>query len=55
MLSGLRNRAARFLRRPGTADLRPYLELLPDIAARERAVAALADDDLAAAAREAAQ
>lgn len=51
MLSGLRNRAARFLQRPGTADLRPYLELLPDIAGRERAVAALADDELAAAAR----
>jgi preprotein translocase subunit SecA len=53
MLSGLRNRAARFLRRPGTADLRPYLELLPDIAGREQAMAALADNELAAAAREA--
>ncbi|HEY6494868.1 MAG TPA: accessory Sec system translocase SecA2 [Trebonia sp.] len=54
MLSGLRNRAARFLQRPGTADIRPYLELLPDIAAREQATAALADNELAAAAREAA-
>jgi preprotein translocase subunit SecA len=53
MLSGLRNRAARFLQRPGTADLRPYLELLPDIAGREQAMAALADSELAAAAREA--
>src|ERR1700722_19943765 len=51
MLNGLRNRAARFLQRPGTADLRPYLELLPDIARREQAMAALADDELAAAAR----
>ena len=54
MLNGLRNRAARFLQRPGTADLRPYLDLLPDIADREQAVAALADGELAAAAREAA-
>src|SRR6202522_3151136 len=54
MLNGLRNRAARFLQRPGTADLKPYLELLPDVAKRERAVAALADDELAAAARQAA-
>jgi preprotein translocase subunit SecA len=54
MLNNLRNRAARFLQRPGTADLKPYLELLPDIAKRERAVAALADDELAAAARQAA-
>ena len=37
----LRNRAARFLQRPGTADLRSYLELLPDIARREQAMAAL--------------
>jgi preprotein translocase subunit SecA len=54
MLSGLRKRAARFLQRPGTADLRPYLELLPDIAAREQAIAALTDSELTAAAREAA-
>jgi preprotein translocase subunit SecA len=55
VLKGLRNRAARFLQRPGSADISPYLELLPDIAGREAAVAALADDELAAAAaREAA-
>jgi preprotein translocase subunit SecA len=53
MLSGLRQRAARFLQRPGTADVKPYLGLLPDIAGRERAIAALADSELAAAAREA--
>jgi preprotein translocase subunit SecA len=53
MLNGLRNRAARFLQRPGTADLRPYLELLPDIARREQAMAALTDDELAAVAKEA--
>jgi preprotein translocase subunit SecA len=55
MLSGLRNRAARFLQRPGTADLKPYLELLPDIAQRERALSALADDELAPAAQKAAK
>ena len=54
MLNGLRNRAARFLQRPGTADLRPYLELLPDIAKREPSAAALADDELAGHASEAA-
>ena len=54
MLSGLRDRARRFLQRPGAASLLPYLELLPDIAGREHAVAALADNELAAAAREAA-
>jgi preprotein translocase subunit SecA len=54
MLNGLRNRAARFLQRPGTADLRPYLELLPDIAKREPSAAALADDELAGPASEAA-
>jgi preprotein translocase subunit SecA len=54
MLNGLRNRAARFLQRPGTIDLRPYLALLPAIADREQAIAALDDDDLAQAAREAA-
>jgi preprotein translocase subunit SecA len=55
MLNGLRNRAARFLQRPGTTDLRPYLALLPATADREQAVAALDDDDLAQAAREAAR
>ena len=54
MLNGLRNRAARFLQRPGTADLRPYLALLPAIADREQAIAALDDNELAAAARQAA-
>ena len=54
MLNGLRNRAARFLQRPGTADLRPYLALLPAIANREQAIAALDDSELAAAARKAA-
>ena len=54
MLNGLRNRAARFLQRPGTADLKPYLDLLPDIAKRERAMAALTDNELTAAARKAA-
>ena len=54
MLNGLRNRAARFLQRPGTADLRPYQALLPAIADRELEIAALDDDELAAAARKAA-
>jgi preprotein translocase subunit SecA len=54
MLNGLRNRAARFLQRPGTTDLKPYLTLLPAIAAREQAIAALHDTELAPAAREAA-
>ena len=51
MLSGLRNRAARFLQRPGTADLGNYRALLPAIAEREHAVAALTDSELTAAAR----
>ncbi|HEX4093934.1 MAG TPA: accessory Sec system translocase SecA2 [Trebonia sp.] len=55
MLNGLRNRAARFLQRPGTTDLRSYQQLLPDIARREQALAALSDDELAAAARAAGQ
>src|SRR6202522_2661461 len=53
MLGGVRNRSARFLQRPGTVDLKPYLELLPDIAGREAPIAALTDDELTAAAREA--
>jgi preprotein translocase subunit SecA len=53
MLNGLRNRAARLLQRPGSADLKHYLALLPDIAGREQAVIALADSELTAAAREA--
>ena len=47
----LRTWVARFLNRPGTADLRLYQELLPDIAAREDALAALADAELTVAAR----
>ncbi len=53
MLSGLRDRVARFLQRPGTADPGPYVELLADIGRRELPIAALADEELAAAAREA--
>lgn len=53
-LGGLRDRGARLLQRPGTVSLKPYLELLPDIAAREEDAAGLADDELTAAAREAA-
>ena len=51
MLSGLRGRARRLLQRPGTAGLGPYLDLLADIGAREEAVRALADGELAPAAR----
>jgi preprotein translocase subunit SecA len=54
MLNGLRNRAARLLQRPGSADLKHYLALLPDIAGGEQAVMALTDSELTAAAREAA-
>ena len=53
MLSGLRQRAARFLQRPGTASIRPYLKQLPEISGRAQAVAALSDRELTAAAREA--
>ena len=53
MLSGLRSRVMRFLEKPGSASLTPYLQLLPEIAGREPALAALADGELAAAAREA--
>jgi preprotein translocase subunit SecA len=52
VVSGLRERARRFLQRPGTADLRRYRDQLPSIAQRERAVTALADDELTAAAGE---
>jgi preprotein translocase subunit SecA len=51
VLSGLRDRVRRVLQRPGTAGLGPYLELLPDIAGREQALADLAASELAAAAR----
>ena len=53
MLSGVRTWVARFLNRPGAVDLRPYLELLPDVAAREEALAVLTDAELTAAAHEA--
>jgi len=53
VLKGLRNRSARFLQRPGTADLKPYLDLLPDIAAREQALTALSDAELTSAAAQA--
>ena len=51
MLNGLRSRAARLLQRPGSADIQPYLKLLPDIAGREQALAALSDSELTVAAR----
>jgi preprotein translocase subunit SecA len=51
-MSSLRERARRFMQRPGTTDLRRYRDLLPEIAERERAVTALTDDELTAAARE---
>ena len=53
MLSQLRSRVMRFLEKPGTASLTPYLQLLPEIASREPGLAVLADGELAAAAREA--
>ena len=53
MLSGLRSRVMRFLERPGSASLTPYLRLMPEIASREPALAVLADGELAAVAREA--
>src|SRR5258708_31952663 len=51
-MSSLRDRARRFMQRPGTTDLRRYRDLLPEIAERERPVTALTDDELTAAARE---
>ena len=53
MLSGLRSRVMRFLERPGSASLTPYLRLMPEIASREPTLAVLADGELAAIAREA--
>ena len=53
-LTGLRGRARRLLQRPGTAGLQSYLDLLADIGAREPAVRALADRELAPAAAAAA-
>jgi preprotein translocase subunit SecA len=43
----------RFLEKPGSARLTPYLQLLPEIASREPALTVLADSELAAVAREA--
>jgi preprotein translocase subunit SecA len=54
VLKGLRQRSARFLQRPGSTDLKPYLDLLPDIAGRETALAARTDSELTSAARDAA-
>ncbi len=50
-MSGWRARFERFLQRPGTLDLRPYQQLLPEIAGHEPRLQALADGDLATAAR----
>ena len=47
----VQRRIQRFLQRPGTTDLAPYQRLLPAIAAREEALAAVADADLAGLAR----
>jgi len=53
-VSGLRSRVRRFLQKPGSASLARYEELLPDIAGRETALRALADEELTAAALDAA-
>jgi preprotein translocase subunit SecA len=50
VVSGLRDRARRFLQRPGTSDLRRFQDLLSQIADLEPAMTALADDELARAA-----
>ncbi len=47
----MQRRIQRFLQRPGTTDLAPYQRLLPAIAAREEALAGVADADLAGLAR----
>jgi len=53
-VSGLRDRFRRFLQQPGTADVSRYRAVLPEIAAREPRLAALADAELTAAAAQAA-
>src|SRR3984957_4281353 len=53
-LTGLRGRARRLLQRPGPAGLQSSRDLLADIGAREPAVRALADRELAPAAAAAA-
>ena len=52
-MSVLRDRARRFLQRPGSSDLKRYRDLLPQIADREAGLMALTDGELTAAAREA--
>ena len=47
----IRDRVRRFLGRPGTIDLRPYVRLLPVIGAHETRVGRLTDDELTAAAQ----
>jgi preprotein translocase subunit SecA len=51
VVSGLRGRVMRFLQKPGTADLRPYQRILPEIAAQESRLRALTDAELTEAAR----
>ncbi len=50
-MSGWRSRVERFLQRPGSLDLRPFEQLLPAVAAHESRLRALADGELASAAR----
>jgi len=50
-VNGLRDRVRRFLQRPGTVDLRPYLALLPDVTGRQPAVDRLPDAGLTSLAR----
>ncbi|HEY9243332.1 MAG TPA: accessory Sec system translocase SecA2 [Streptosporangiaceae bacterium] len=51
-MSGLRARVRRFLQKPGSASLAGYQALLPDIAAREAALAELTDAELTALAKD---
>src|SRR5712691_5157840 len=53
VVSGLRGRVRRFLQQPGTADLGGYRQILAEVTDRERSAAALTDDELTAAARDA--
>jgi preprotein translocase subunit SecA len=50
-VSGLRSRLERFLQRPGTLDLKALHQQLPEVAAHEPRLRALADSELAAVAR----
>ena len=54
-MSGIRGRMRRFLQHPGTADLRPFEKLLPQIAERELPMRAMTDGQLSAAAAHAAR